>query len=205
MESDVALLERWRLGDLAAGSELFERHFECVYRFFKHKIAGDPADLVQRTFLGCVEAQESFRRDASFKTFLLGIARNQLFLHYRAERKAAALDVGASSLEDLSPSASAILVRGQSERVLLQALRSIPLDMQIALELHYWEGMAGPEVASVLDVPEGTVRSRLRRAREALRARVDELEAGERLDSTSSDLESWAESLRSLLRALSET
>ena len=64
--------------------------------------------------------------------------------------------------------ASAEAAQHEEQRLLLEALRRIPLDLQIAIELHYWEGMSGPDLAQVLDIPEGTVRSRLRRAREPL-------------------------------------
>ena len=83
---------------------------------------------------------------------------------------------------------------------MLHALRAIPIDLQIALELFYWEKLSAPELAEVLEIPEGTVRSRLRRAREALEQRLRALESSpERLASTLSNLEGWALSLRDRL------
>ena len=58
-----------------------------------------------------------------------------------------------------------------------EALRRIPLELQVALELYYWEGMAGPELAAALDLPEGTVRTRLRRGRQLVREQLTELGA----------------------------
>src|SRR5690606_22274340 len=52
---------------------------------------------------------------------------------------------------------------------LFEALRHISVDLQLVLELHYWEGMSTRELSVVLELPHGTVKSRLRRAREALR------------------------------------
>jgi len=200
-EDDLSLLERWRGGDLAAGNQLFERHFDAVFRFFRHKVRGDVGDLVQRTFVACVEAKDRFRDESSFRTFLFGIARHELYRHWRMNKHNAELDVGASSLLDLGPSPSAIVLKRSEERVLLAALRGIALDLQLAIELYYWEGLSGPELASVLGVPEGTARSKLRRGLEALRERLNELSASE-LGSTVDNLDGWAESLGRLRSAL---
>ncbi|MCA9595573.1 MAG: sigma-70 region 4 domain-containing protein, partial [Myxococcales bacterium] len=79
-------------------------------------------------------------------------------------------------------------------------LRAIPLELQIALELHYWEQMSGPEIARVLGIAEGTVRSRLRRAKEALDAKMVELSRSPReLETTMANLENWAAGLRDAL------
>jgi RNA polymerase sigma factor (sigma-70 family) len=197
---DFELLDRWDAGDLDAGNELFERYFDEIYRFLEHKTNGEAQDLVQRAFLACLEGRKTFRRGSSFRTYLYGISRNLLHAYWR-ERKRAAFDVGASTLLELGPSPSSIVAQRHEERLLLEALRSIPLDQQIALELYYWEKLSAPELSEVLEVPEGTVRSRLRRARESLEARLKELESSpERLASTLSNLEGWAVSLREALR-----
>lgn len=169
---DRALLEAWRNGDRDAGNRLFERHFDALYRFFDGKVGGEVADLVQRCFLGLVEGRDRFRGDASVRTYLFAIARHELHGHWRARRRDQGLDFGVSSLADLNPSPSSHVRRAQAHARLLQALQSIPLDLQIAIELHYWEEQSGPELAEILQIPEGTVRSRLRRGLEALRAQL---------------------------------
>ncbi len=167
---DAALHAAWRGGDRAAGELLFERHFEEIFRFFRSKVRGEVNDLVQRTFLGCIESRDRFRGASSFRVFLFAIAKHELFHHYRAQRKGAAIDFGVSSLADLAPSPSSH-ARHRSERdALLEALGALPLDLQVALELHYWEELNGADLAVVLGIPEGTVRSRLRRGLESLRA-----------------------------------
>lgn len=66
------------------GEQLFERHFDAVYRFFSSKAdASEISDLVQQTFLACVEAVESFEGHSSVRTYIFAIARHQLFRHYR--------------------------------------------------------------------------------------------------------------------------
>ena len=200
METDFDLLDAWSGGDKAAGNELFRRHFRTVFRFFNNKINGGVEDLVQQTFLGCVESRDRFRRESKFKTFLLGTARNVLYLEYRRRRrKDARVDFMSQSVADLAPSPSAIVAEFVEQKVLLRALRSIPVDYQIALELHLWEGLTGPEMAEVLELSEPGVRSRLHRAKQALRKRIGEIEgAPDKLASTSDDLQKWAASLRDL-------
>ncbi|MFY0540440.1 RNA polymerase sigma factor [Nannocystis pusilla] len=77
--SDSQLLTAWRGGDQAAGEALFARHFASIARFFRNKIHGDIEELIQRTFLGCLEGQQRFSGEGSFRGFLFGIARNVLY------------------------------------------------------------------------------------------------------------------------------
>jgi RNA polymerase sigma-70 factor (ECF subfamily) len=195
--TDEELLTAWKAGDRAAGDRLFERHFDALYRFFGRKTGGDISDLVQRTFLALVEGKERFRGEASVRTYLFAIARNELLVHFRGHRRDEPVDFSVHSLHDLGPSPSQILAGKREDRLLLEALRRIPLDLQIAVELHYWEGLHGPELARVLDIPEGTVRSRLRRGLEMLREQAAQLaESPELLRSTMTDLDRWAEQVR---------
>ena len=198
MRADDELLAAWAGGDARAGSELFDRHFEALYRFFRNKAGDSVEDLVQETFLACVRARASFRGDSTFRTWLFTIARHELYAFYRARTKAPD-DLGEKSVADLAPSPSRVLAGRREQDLLLAALRAIPLDLQVALELHYWEELSGPEMAAALEVPEGTVRSRLRRAREALEAKMRDL-SGDRdralLDASLADLDRWAASLR---------
>jgi RNA polymerase sigma-70 factor (ECF subfamily) len=201
MATDFELLKAWREGDRQAGDELFMRHFDSLYRFFARKVTGDVEDLVQKTFLACVEGQETFRQDASFRTFLFAIARNLLYRYWRSRSRSGEVDFTVTSLQDLGPSPSLAIKARQEQRLLLEGLRRIPLDLQIALELHYWEGMSGPDIAVVLDVPEGTVRSRLRRGREVLIEKIGELaQSAEVLQATTCNLDRWAESLKDLMK-----
>jgi len=193
--TDSELLEGWTAGDPQAGLLLFQRHFPIVRRFFRNKADNDIEDLVQATFLACAEARHRYRGDASFKTFLLAIARHQLFEHYRRVTKQSVLDFNAQSLRDLGTSPSAVIARQQAERALGRALEAIPLDLQIALELAYWEGMDGPAIAAVLEIPLNTVYSRLRRAKALLRAAMaahgDERSEAEPI-AMLEDIDAWA-------------
>jgi RNA polymerase sigma-70 factor (ECF subfamily) len=144
-----------------------------------------------------VEAASSFKKQSSFRTFLFSIARRKLYDHWRSRSRNKNVDFTMTALEDLGPTPSVANVKKQEQRLLLEALRSIPMEAQLILELHYWEGMSGPALAETFDIPEGTVRSRLRRAREALEKQLAALaSSSEVLKSTVSDIEGWAKSLR---------
>ena len=200
LATDFELLDAWRAGDREAGNTLFERYFEAVCRFFTNKVHHNIDDLIQKTFLGCVEGRDRFQKQASFRTYLFAVAHNVLRAHFRERRKNITdhpLDLSTTSSDQLTPSPSSVLAVHQEQRLLLEALRRIPLDYQLVLELYYWEDMAAPELAQVLGLPEGTVRSRLRRAKEALSEKMANLvHEPELLKTTMSSLEKWVRSLR---------
>lgn len=202
MEDDFELLDAWRAGDLEAGSRLFDRHFESIHRFLRHKVGDDTDEVMQRTLLACVESRDRFRRASSFRTFLFGVARLELFSHYRRRRKLdAQVDFESRSFFDLDPSPSMVVARHKEQQLLHEALRRLPVDLQIALELHYWEGMSATEIGTVLEIPAGTVKSRLRRAKELLRETMEHLTLSRaQLESTLGDLDGWARSLGDALR-----
>ena len=195
---DLKLLEAWRAGDSRSGEQLFERHFASVSRFFRNKVSGQVEDLVQQTFLACVETQERFRGESAFRTYLLGIANNVLRNHYRRHRrKEGRLDFGTMSVHDVGPGASTLLGDKREQQLLVEGLRRIPLDAQVVLELYYWEAMSASELGAVLGIPEGTVRGRIRRAKQLLEAELGKLaDSPHLLESTIGDLEGWAKSLR---------
>jgi RNA polymerase sigma-70 factor (ECF subfamily) len=201
--TDFELLDAWRAGDREAGNTLFERYFDAVCRFFTNKVQHNIDDLIQKTFLGCVEGRDRFQKQASFRTYLFAVAHHVLCAHFRERRRgpeSTPIDFSDTSSDQLTPSPSSVLAIHQEQRLLLEALRRIPLDYQLVLELYYWEDMAAPELAQVLGLPEGTVRSRLRRAKEALSAKMTALAAEPALlKSTTSSLEKWVCSLRAQL------
>ena len=190
---------RWRGGDKRAGSELLRRQFETLYRFFRTKVGPELLpELVQQTLLACIEHRDRFRGEAGFSTYLYAIARSVLVGHYRRRaRHERVFDPVAVSVEQVGPRMSAEFVEREQHRLLLLGLRAIPIDHQILLELHYWERMPGPALAEVLGVPEGTVRTRLRRAKQLLREAIVAAEANPEVTAgTIDDLDGWAASLR---------
>ena len=198
---DAELLRAWRGGNAEAGNELVRRNFMSVYRFFVNKASEDVDDLIQRTFLACVESRDKFRGESSFRTYIFGVAHNVLGKHFRSKRRHGdRIDFGVTSVHDLSPSPSVVVAKHREQRLLLEALRRIPLEHQVVLELYYWERLPAPEVANIVGCPEGTARTRIRRAKQLLVEEMEKLEVNkEQLNSTIVNLEGWAEGLREQL------
>lgn len=181
MTPDEELLARWRAGDEGAGSELLGRNFGVLFRFFQNKVGPDAEDLIQQTFLSCVQHRDSFRGDCSFKTFLIRIARNKLIDHIKKRGRAGVQpDLGVTSVVDLGLGVSHMIVEKEEQQLVVTALRHLPLEHQTALELHYWEELRAQDIAEILEQPLGTVKSRLRIAKKFLRRKLEELTKGDK-------------------------
>lgn len=197
MERDFGLLAAWRDGDRSAGSELIRRHYGAVNRFFEVKAGHVADDLTQATLLAAVEARDRFSEASSFRAYLFGIARRQLLQFLRKTHRG---DAAMKEVEGRGPdtglTASGIVAMKDEQRVLLLALNRLDEDLQIAMQLHYWEGMRGQEIADVLGIPVSTVRNRLSRARAEIRTSVHDLAPGPRISkSLIDDLAVWTRSL----------
>lgn len=198
---DRDLLTAWQAGEQAAGEELFRRHYRSIERFFNNTVAaGDVDDLVQNTFIACAEARERFEGRSSFRTYLFAIAHNVLRSYYGSRTpRGRELDFQLTSVAELGLGQSTMLEHKRERRVLLEALRSIPLESQLLLQLRYWEELRTAELAQVLGVPRGTAVDRLRRAQAQLRQALERIDASpEVLESTLASINGWAASLRGI-------
>ncbi|MEM7151805.1 MAG: RNA polymerase sigma factor [Myxococcota bacterium] len=195
--SDADLLEQWRQGTQSAGQALFERHYAALDRFFRNKAGQDCQELLQRSFLACLEKRDTLRNASSFRAFLFGVARFELLRYFNERRRQAdPVDPARSSLHDLQTSPSCVIAERQERRLLAKALPRLPLDLQITVELHYWEGLSATEIGDVVGIPPGTVKSRLRRAKRLLFTEIDKLSAGLSIVSSQlTNLDSWAAAL----------
>jgi RNA polymerase sigma-70 factor (ECF subfamily) len=190
--SDEELFDAWCAGEQRSGARLFDRHFNAISRFFKNKVGEEFEDLVQQTFAACLESRARFRRDSSFRTFLFAIAHNILRVHYRTRRREQ-VDFDEVSVHDLAPGPSSVLARAREQELLLGSLRRLPLELQVILELYYWESLTAKAIAEIVDESEYTIRNRLRRGKELLRRNMELLATSpEELESTLGGLERWA-------------
>lgn len=197
--SDAQLLELWRAGDRAAAEALTRRHYGSVLRYFELNASTVAEDLAQTTFLACVERTADVRDAAAFRGYLMGIARRQLALYLRNL-------VHATEYEDFAQAPqrtqmSTLMARSREQLLVLRALASLPRRPQLLLILFYWDRMDTPQLAASFGVPPSTIRTQLQRARERLRARMEELaiDGAVRVD----DDEAWLPQL--LASVLSDT
>lgn len=194
VRADEDLLAAWSGGDATAGQQLIERHYDAVARFFRTKASAAWEDLVQRTFLVFAEQRGQFQGQASVRAFLFGIARNVLFEHIRQATRGgkADPDFRESAIVDLAPGLATLAVQRADQRLLVAALQHIPLELQVLLELYYWEELDVAELAEVLQIPTGTVKSRLSRGRSLLREQMERLPAtAEEVESVRALLGDW--------------
>lgn len=202
MEEDEQLYRRWASGQRSAGETLIERHLDTVGRFLANKCP-DPSrleDLVATVFERCAKSLGQFGERSTFRTYLLGIAynvaRDDLKRHVRAPK----FDETLTSLASVSRSPSAIVAVREEQAILLQALRQLPFALQAVLELHFFEELSRAEVAEILELPEGTVASRLRKAKVELRNELEALADNPALlQATVTELPAWVADLRARL------
>lgn len=195
--SDRELIDAWAGGDTRAGDAFVERHFDGLYRFFANHLRTEIADLVQRTFVACIAKRDRFPEGISVRGFLYGIAHKELLMAMRKHAREQHAVQAAAELDARPTSPISVVAMREEARLLAAAVPRLPLDLQILIELFYWEELPIAELALALEVPEGTVKSRLHRARQLLRHELENGGAAATLvETTISGLDRWALALR---------
>jgi len=203
---DWKLLGAWQAGDNDAGEALVARYMGLLTRFFHNKLrnSDDAAELISETLLACTKGSVNVHDPRAFRSFLFGVAMNQLRNYYRKQAKrkrelADFEDVCVGDSERLQTPTSAISQREEIQ-LLVRSLRRLPLDQQIVLELSYFESLDVAEIAELLGSPAATVYTRLRRGRERLKVVMTEISEDPALQrSTMVGLETWAVMVREQL------
>lgn len=171
-ETEPSLAERLRRGEVAAVGEAYELHHEAV-RSFAQRLVGDrdaAEDLVHETFVTLPRAIRGFREAASLRTFLISIAVNHSRHYVRsAARRRAAFERAAREPLAHEATPEQKLERTELARALTRALDSLSMDHRLAFVLCAVEDRSSIEVAEILSIPEGTVRTRLHHAKKKLR------------------------------------
>jgi RNA polymerase sigma-70 factor (ECF subfamily) len=165
---------------------IFDRHATVVHRYLIRRVGADEADaLVGDVFRIAFERRQHFDPDrASARPWLYGIATNLVARRQRTEarrlRATARLAAVRAPTFDPADAVAAAVDAGTLWPRVAEALTALPAGERDALLLHAWEGLSYAEVADALDLPVGTVRSRLNRARRRLRELAGP--SGEQLD-----------------------
>jgi RNA polymerase sigma-70 factor, ECF subfamily len=162
MNSDDQLVLEFQQGSCEAFRELFERYREPVYGFFRRRLE-NPAraeELAQECFLALLRNASRYEPRASFRSYLYGIAMNMLFAE---RRKTGRETVETKALE------SRVEEDLDAGLWIRRALEQLDADDREILMLREYEQLSYAEIAGMLRLPVNTVRSRLFRARLALR------------------------------------
>lgn len=181
VDPDGDLVVRWQAGDAGAFEELIRRHETRVFRLLMRMLGSreEAEDVSQETFLSLHRHGHKFRHDARFSTFIYRVAANAALNRRRTlgrknarirqlqARNAAGDDLPASPRD---PESAAGGVETQAR--VQEALLRLPPDLRMATVLYDIEGLSYKEIAIALKIPEGTVKSRIHRARSALRERL---------------------------------
>ena len=176
---DLVIVKRVQGGDDAA--------FNLLVRKYQHKVAnlvsryvydsGEVEDITQEVFVKAYRALGGFRRDSAFYTWLYRIAINTAKNHLVAQsRRPPPTDVEAQdaelteaghNLREMGTPESNLMSKELAQRV-NKAVRDLPEELRTAITLREIEGLSYEEIATVMECPIGTVRSRIFRAREAI-------------------------------------
>lgn len=170
-QSDAVLLSLWRAGDRSAGTALIHRHEPAIVRFFHRRFGGEVCDLLQRTWVAILESRGRIANDHRFGAFCLGVARNIAFEEIRARvrRVPCAAELG---IPEESPSPCDLALHEETIQRLARASSRLSGDFAAVVHRYYFEERTAPAIGRLLGIPENTVRSRLRRARDFLRGEL---------------------------------
>lgn len=175
---DGRLIVRMQNGDVDALGELYEMYKSRIFRTAL-AITRDPGaaeDILQETFLRLFRCAGRIQTDVPVGPWLYRVAVNLSYSWvqkrwYRIGPLEAVLDRLTAPLNLLPEK---LLERGEVQERVRQAIASLPLPHRVVVVLFYLEGLSLKEIAQVLEVPEGTVKSRLHYARESLRQTLGE-------------------------------
>jgi RNA polymerase sigma-70 factor (ECF subfamily) len=150
---------------------IFDRHFDGVHRYLARRTSPGLADEVAAsTFVAAFESRHRFRTEStSARPWLLGIATNLLRERARRERRELDTVLRLSTTPAPDPSSDGVA----TSDALVAALAGLDARQRDVLLLYAWEELSYEEISDALEIPIGTVRSRLARARSAIRARVE--------------------------------
>lgn len=178
-DAEHELASRARDGDRQAFTRLVRRYQDRVFRFILRMHGGrdEAMDLTQETFMKAYQALPSWRPEARFGTWLFQIARNATFdvLRRRQRVEFVSIETSLPGGEVLDPRDHAPLpeeeLAGRQRVALLErCLDALPAEQREILLLRELEGMSYADIATTLNIQEGTVKSRLARARSAILA-----------------------------------
>jgi len=174
--SDSELIQDALRGDAHAFEMLVQRHHSVIYRFLYHFMGNpsDAEDITQETFLNIHRKLRSHNPAQSFCSWIMTIARNLAISHHR-RRTPAPLDPAmlAAAIKDVTPNPEQELLAKEAGEEVHMALQRLPAETREILIMRYILDIPLQGVAELLNIPEGTAKSRVFKARNALREQLE--------------------------------
>jgi RNA polymerase sigma factor (sigma-70 family) len=175
---ELELVERAKNGDTGAYEVLVRRYQGIAQRtaYVVTGDAGDAEDAAQSGFIKAYYALGRFRSDAPFRPWLLKIVANEARNRRRSAGRREGLRLRLEEdrpRDDAAPSPEAAVLAGEPRRVLVEALNSLREDERKVIALRYFLDLSEKEMATLMGVARGTVKSKLSRAMKKLRAKLE--------------------------------
>lgn len=170
--TEAQLLRRVASGDERALAELYDRYASAVFGFVFARVSarGVAEEVHADVWLGCWRSAPAFRGDSRVLTWLLGIAKRQVYVHTRRKPlPQTALDDEAWELPADHGDLAELVASADAARVLLVALDGLSPELVEVVRLAWVYELPYDEIASLVGVPVGTVKSRVSRSRRLLR------------------------------------
>ena len=180
--SDAELVQKAQAGQADAFGLLVERHQDYVYSSVCYLIGGghDAEDIAQDVFVSAYRALRGFEGRARFTTWLYGIMLNSVRNYWRRQKRVTVLSVDPAE-EDGNPGPqiaakqdgpAEMSVRAERVSVVRDAIAGLDESLREIVVLRDIQGLSYEELADALELPDGTVKSRLYRARQQLMQRL---------------------------------
>ena len=171
--NELLLISRARGGDREAFGELVEQYRDNVYRL-AYRMCGnayDADEAAQEAFVAAWRALPNFRGDAKFSTWLYRLTTNAAIDVMRREKRHQTVGDGEMiEVADDADSPQETVERTEQQEAVQKALATLSEEYREVLLLRYMEELDYAEIAEVLQLPSGTVKSRINRAKAALKA-----------------------------------
>lgn len=178
-QTDEQLMSRVAAGSDAAFEELYRRYARRLKGFFFLQLGGDEelaADSTHDVFLRAYEARTRYREGSNVSTWIFTIAYNICRNHYRTNAYEAQLlaNLDAEPLSDQQIEVE--LDAAVLDEALAQVLSELPVPLHQLFSLHYQEELTVPQIAEIVGIPEGTVKSRLHKTMNIIRKKLKQYE-----------------------------
>jgi len=173
--NEIELVTRAQSGDRNAFSELVRTHAQGVLNVI-YRMCGDmqiAEDAAQETFIQAWLRLQSYRPQASLRNWLYRIAVNTAIDMLRKEKRILPSAIEDLNLTDSGPGPETLVANSERTEMVQEAILALPDASRAVLVLREFEGLSYQEIAESLDIPVGTVMSRLNYARKLLREKLE--------------------------------